>query len=262
MDYEKNYFAIREVSERTGIKPVTLRAWQRRYNLVQPLRTEKGHRLYSEEHIALIGEIQSWLNKGVPIGKVKDLLGKTDELGNDVGVGTCELEEVQALLQALSDLNKTKADSIVGNVMKEYPLDVVESQFLQPVYNALSVVRYALRTIQTSLFEGIILSRINAIIESENKAARSGKCLMVSGDPSGSIAARLQALKLCEQGRYIVLLDGVDDFSGFIDHQGLNGYASIALFSSRPWTSAQLTAIEKIGESYEGELSSSTLHDI
>ena len=31
---------------------MTLRAWQRRYGLVQPARTEKGHRLYSEAEIA------------------------------------------------------------------------------------------------------------------------------------------------------------------------------------------------------------------
>ncbi|HAS6149831.1 TPA: MerR family transcriptional regulator, partial [Vibrio vulnificus] len=29
----EKWYAIREVSELTGVKPVTLRAWQRRYNL-------------------------------------------------------------------------------------------------------------------------------------------------------------------------------------------------------------------------------------
>lgn len=38
---EKRY-AIREVAEITGVKPVTLRAWQRRYNLVQPIVPRKG----------------------------------------------------------------------------------------------------------------------------------------------------------------------------------------------------------------------------
>jgi DNA-binding transcriptional MerR regulator len=37
MHYKIPRFAIREVSEMTGIKPVTLRAWQRRYGLVQPI---------------------------------------------------------------------------------------------------------------------------------------------------------------------------------------------------------------------------------
>lgn len=70
---EKRY-AIREVAEITGVKPVTLRAWQRRYNLVQPDRTEKGHRLFTDQDIEMIRQIQSWLAKGVAIGKVGALL--------------------------------------------------------------------------------------------------------------------------------------------------------------------------------------------
>ena len=47
------------------VNAVTLRAWQRRAaRLVQPARTEKGHRLYSEQDIRQIGEILSWLERG------------------------------------------------------------------------------------------------------------------------------------------------------------------------------------------------------
>ena len=38
-------FPIREVARLTGVNPVTLRAWERRYGLIQPTRTESGHRL-------------------------------------------------------------------------------------------------------------------------------------------------------------------------------------------------------------------------
>ena len=74
MACDEPLYSIREVSELTGIKPVTLRAWQRRYSLVQPQRTEKGHRLYLSSDIATIRKIQGWLAKGVSIGKVKPLL--------------------------------------------------------------------------------------------------------------------------------------------------------------------------------------------
>ncbi|OOE97942.1 hypothetical protein BZG79_15885, partial [Salinivibrio sp. MA427] len=37
---------ISQVAEQTGVNPVTLRAWQRRYGLLSPARTAKGHRLY------------------------------------------------------------------------------------------------------------------------------------------------------------------------------------------------------------------------
>jgi len=44
-------FPIRTVSELTGVNSVTLRAWERRYGLIQPVRKESGHRLYTRQHI-------------------------------------------------------------------------------------------------------------------------------------------------------------------------------------------------------------------
>lgn len=39
---------IRTVSALTRVNPVTLRAWERRYGVIRPLRTPKGLRLYAE----------------------------------------------------------------------------------------------------------------------------------------------------------------------------------------------------------------------
>lgn len=65
---------IREVARQTGVNPVTLRAWERRYGLVTPLRTTKGHRLYTLEEVARIRHILTWLDRGVAVGQVKGLL--------------------------------------------------------------------------------------------------------------------------------------------------------------------------------------------
>jgi len=48
------YFPIRVVSSETGVNAITLRAWERRYGLITPKRTAKGHRLYTEQDIRLI----------------------------------------------------------------------------------------------------------------------------------------------------------------------------------------------------------------
>jgi hypothetical protein len=38
----EEFFPIREVSRLTGVNPVTLRAWERRYGLIQPTRAPKA----------------------------------------------------------------------------------------------------------------------------------------------------------------------------------------------------------------------------
>lgn len=254
MDCEKKLYAIREVSEITGVKPVTLRAWQRRYSLVQPQRTEKGHRLYTDQDVALIGEIQGWLNKGVPIGKVKAVLESNVSLDGVELVGVEQLEEVAKFLQALADLNKSKADAIVSTVLKEYPLDVVDSQFIQPSVKALSLVRFGLRSLQKGLMDAILSARLSAIIDAENKAARSGRCLFISSDSINDFGSRLWALKLSQLGMHMVIIDGVDDLSGLVEHSGLGSYQVLALYSSRPLGPTQTATIERIKHSFDGEV--------
>ncbi|KJY84530.1 MerR family transcriptional regulator [Vibrio galatheae] len=254
MGYEKKLYAIREIAEITGVKPVTLRAWQRRYNLVQPQRTDKGHRLFSDADIALIGEIQGWLSKGVPIGKVKGILESSDPNKGEEFLATDQLDEVSAFLQALAELNKAKADAIVAIVFKEYPLEVVEKQFVRPTEKALSVVKFGLRALQKGLMDAIFVARLNAIIESENKAAKAGKCLFINYDNANNLHARLWALKQSESGKHLVIIDGIEDLSGLIEHQGLDAYATLAIYSSRPITAGQSVVLAKIRASFAGQV--------
>ncbi len=62
---ERGGLPIREVTRLTGVHPVTLRAWERRYGLVVQ-RTGKGHRLYSEEQVERIRRILVWLERASP----------------------------------------------------------------------------------------------------------------------------------------------------------------------------------------------------
>jgi len=43
------YLRIGELAQRTGVSPALLRAWERRYGVIAPARSEGGFRLYSEE---------------------------------------------------------------------------------------------------------------------------------------------------------------------------------------------------------------------
>lgn len=67
-------YSIGEFARLSGITATTLRAWQRRYGLLKPQRTEGGHRQYSDEDVQQALKILDWVKKGVPIGQVKPLL--------------------------------------------------------------------------------------------------------------------------------------------------------------------------------------------
>lgn len=55
---------IGEVSRRTGVAVPTLRAWERRYQLLDPDRTEGGHRLYGERDVDRVRAMIRLLDDG------------------------------------------------------------------------------------------------------------------------------------------------------------------------------------------------------
>jgi len=64
-------YEIRAVSRLTGVQPVTLRAWERRYGAVQTRRTETGgRRLYSEEDVQRLSLIKSLVDLGEAVSQV------------------------------------------------------------------------------------------------------------------------------------------------------------------------------------------------
>ncbi|MEF1201900.1 MerR family transcriptional regulator [Vibrio owensii] len=228
---EEKLYAIRDVSELTGVKPVTLRAWQRRYNLIQPQRTEKGHRLYRQQDLDTIREIQGWLAKGVAIGKVKGLLGQDSDV--DVASDVQRLEEAEAVLKALSELNRGKTETLLSGVLKEYPLNIVIEQLINPVFEALDLVKVSQRSLQLGLFQTCLITRLALVVDSENKASSKGKCLLLSFDQARDSESWVQAAKLCEQGYHITLIDKVEDVSGLIDHDVLSRYQFVHFFSNK-----------------------------
>ena len=70
-------YPIREVARLTGINPITLRAWERRYQLIEPVRTDSGHRLYSQEHIDFLHETLRLMDEGVPISRIKAVISES-----------------------------------------------------------------------------------------------------------------------------------------------------------------------------------------
>jgi DNA-binding transcriptional MerR regulator len=111
---EDGWLPIREVARQTGVNAVTLRAWERRYGLIVPQRTPKGHRLFNAEHVQRIHTILTWLNRGVPVSQVKGLIDSAQALPDAVKNEWQALR--QNLVQAVSELAQTspKPSKTVG----------------------------------------------------------------------------------------------------------------------------------------------------
>lgn len=140
---QEELFPIREVSRITGINPVTLRAWERRYGLIQPTRTESGHRLYSQADIDEVRSILGWIERGVAVSKVGKILARTNNvrlqasaLDSDVLPGDwAQLQ--QQIKQAVAAFDDLRLEQLYGRVISSYPLTVVFEEVFLPVWREL-----------------------------------------------------------------------------------------------------------------------------
>jgi len=129
----KEYVNISEVSQETGVAAVTLRAWERRYGLIKPERTPKGHRLYSKDDIEEIRQIVSWLNRGVAISKVAELLTSTETTTQDPSNEESWQDVQQELLHTLLDLKQRSLNPILDKLNKSMPLITLCEKVYQPL---------------------------------------------------------------------------------------------------------------------------------
>lgn len=72
-------YNMKAVTRRTGIPAATLRAWERRYKVLQPSRTEGNYRLYSDRDVAILVWLKAQLDAGLSISRAVALLERLRE---------------------------------------------------------------------------------------------------------------------------------------------------------------------------------------
>ncbi|MBE0508013.1 MAG: MerR family transcriptional regulator [Marinospirillum sp.] len=130
-------YPIREVSRLTGVNTVTLRAWERRYGLITPQRTPKGHRLYSTTDIENVRRILQWMDKGVTISQVGDLLDQPPEANRPIepaGDWQALREQFQ---QTLQQLDEDALDRLFCDAFTRWPASQLADDVFSPLLRSL-----------------------------------------------------------------------------------------------------------------------------
>lgn len=73
MNNVKSVFSIKDLENLTGIKAHTIRIWEKRYNVLEPMRTETNIRLYDLENLQKLLNITLLHNYGYKISKISQL---------------------------------------------------------------------------------------------------------------------------------------------------------------------------------------------
>jgi len=174
-----NGYSIQTVSQRCGVNPVTLRAWERRYGLIRPARTERGHRRYSDQDLALIENILSWLDRGLPISQVRSVLERGEAPVTVAGPWRDAMEDAR---QALEGLNVRRLEQLFQRLTADYPLARVITGFCDPLRDHLRALpgQSASRALLDSFLRQKLAGRVLARAPGRRERAW---LVMAVGDP-------------------------------------------------------------------------------
>ena len=129
--YNEGLYPIGTVSEITGVNAVTLRAWERRYGLIQPERTPKGHRMYSQTDVDKIQQIVEQLGRGIAISRVAESL-YVEQTTESAEADVWKIYQAR-MIEAISQFDENVLDAIYNEAMSLYPVDIITRQLLTPL---------------------------------------------------------------------------------------------------------------------------------
>ena len=149
-------FNIHIASQLSGVAAATIRAWEKRYNVLTPQRADNGHRLYSESDIEKLSILQQLTQQGFSIGKIAGL--SNDEL--KAMLKENELTSIE--LFAADDKDIVDMESVRSGILlalSAYKLDIISYE-LEKVKKTLSPRDFALEII-VPLFREIGIRSMN-----------------------------------------------------------------------------------------------------
>jgi DNA-binding transcriptional MerR regulator len=210
---------IGELSRRTGASPSVLRAWEKRYGLITPVRSTGGLRLFSADDEARIVSMQHHMKAGLSAAEAaRAVIGgvpaqaeapRNAEHRTAEAASSSELAEAAAELRAaLRALEPDAAQRTIDRLLAVGTFDVIARDVLMPYLAELgSRWREGDASIaEEHLATHVLRGRLLGLLHSGPPAAGPGAILASPPEELHDMALLILAVALQRRGWRIVLL--------------------------------------------------------
>ena len=77
-------FTIKQAAARVGVEPATLRAWEQRYGVVSPQRSQAGYRVYGDADLRVLRAMSSLIQEGWSAAQAAEQAVKVEAQGERI----------------------------------------------------------------------------------------------------------------------------------------------------------------------------------
>ncbi len=162
-------YSVTSTSRMTGLAPGTLRAWERRYAVVDPLRDEAGRRVYDAGMVERLTLLQRLTERGHPIRRLAALdAAALDELLNEssqIGYGGVEMLS-ERMLEAVIGYRIGALDRLLSVAIATLPPAILVTRVISPLLTLVGTrwVEGKLDIAQERLLSSLLRARMIAIL--------------------------------------------------------------------------------------------------
>lgn len=228
-------YTIKIASHQTGILPVTLRAWERRYEILSPHRSENRYRMYSDRDIAILCWLKNRVDQGIPISNAANELRSMLKGGYwpevnlpEVAVrvlpdGTPPGEYARQLYAALVQHNENRSGDLLRSAAAEFNLHTLFQEVLVPVLLEIGEAWYSgrIRVTTEHFASTYIKGRLLAMMQTYPSRRGSGHILVgCAPGEQHDIAPLMLALLLRSKGYRVEYLGADVPLEDLVDYAG------------------------------------------
>jgi DNA-binding transcriptional MerR regulator len=126
------YVRIGELSRRTGVSPELLRAWEQRYGLLCPTRSDGGFRLYSPQDEDRVATMRSHLDHGLSAAEAARLTLDREGAAAPAPELPARALGASALRAALDRLDEGAAHAAIDGLLSSFSVETVLGEVVMP----------------------------------------------------------------------------------------------------------------------------------
>ncbi len=138
----KNSFSIKNLENISGIKAHTIRIWEKRYNLLQPERTDTNIRRYSLDSLRKLLNITLLYNHGIKISKIANLPEKEIPfLVREIALkSSSEQVSINAFKLSMVNFDITMFDATYDELMNKNDFSFIYLNIFVPLMRGLGIL--------------------------------------------------------------------------------------------------------------------------
>src|SRR5436190_24262778 len=123
---------IGELSKRSGVSPHVLRAWERRYGLLRPVRSSGGLRLYSADDVDRVRRMREHLGQGIAAAEAAALVSGSAPAAAPAVPALSPEAARRDLGTALVTFDEGRANALIDALLAVASIDVILRDVVLP----------------------------------------------------------------------------------------------------------------------------------